>query len=91
MPYVTSWERFAKEEGRQEGRLEGQQEGRMEGELRRGREDVQEVLAIRFGNVPEEVAAKLAQVVNPATLKSLHRQAVMAASLDVFMQSVELG
>ncbi len=32
MPYVTSIERMAKEEGRQEGRQEGWQEGRQEGE-----------------------------------------------------------
>ena len=31
MPYITSNEQIATEEGRQEGRLEGRQEGRLEG------------------------------------------------------------
>ena len=31
MPYVTSVERLAREEGRQEGKQEGRQEGRQEG------------------------------------------------------------
>ena len=53
MPYVTSVERLAKEQGRQEGRQEGRQqgrqEGRREGELRGLQEGIELALELKFG------------------------------------------
>ena len=60
MPFVTSIERFAREEGlvkgRQEGREQGREEGREEG-LSRGqmlalKESIQDLLEARFGVTP---------------------------------------
>lgn len=52
MPYVTSIERLAKEEGREEGRQEGRQEGK--------REFAISMLAKKFGELPVDAANRLA-------------------------------
>ena len=55
MRYVTSFERFAKEEGRQEGWQEGRQEGLLEGEVKL----LKKLLERRFGDLPAWVSDKL--------------------------------
>ena len=69
MPYVTSIERL----GRQEGRQEGLQEGLIQ--------DILEVLEVRFGPVPDALRVQIESLGDVATLRKLHRQALLAASL----------
>jgi flagellar biosynthesis/type III secretory pathway protein FliH len=80
MPYVTSIERMAKEEGRQEGRqegaLEGWQKGRQEGELEGQQKGqisslqaaVMEVLRGRFGELPSKLQQGIEQTKDPGRL-----------------------
>ena len=90
MPYVTSVERLARQEGqqegRQEGRQEGQQEGRQEGQQEASRENTIEVLQLRFGEVPEDLLQAIARIDDLARLKMLHRQAIVSNSLEEFRQ-----
>ena len=81
MPYVTSIERLGRQEGRQEGLQEGLQEGRQEG-LQEGLiQDILEVLEVRFGPVPDALRVQIESLGDVATLRKLHRQALLAASL----------
>jgi hypothetical protein len=59
MPYVTSIERLAKEEGRQEGRLEG---------LLRG---IELALAAKFGNEGRKLFAKVQRLKDAEKLEML--------------------
>jgi hypothetical protein len=47
-------------------------------------EDILEVLATRFGDVPQDVGARVQAVREEAALKRLHRQAILAPSLAAF-------
>lgn len=68
-------------EGHQEGRQEGRQEG--------VRDMVLEALQIRFGNVSEAIVTRLNEIEDIDTLRKLHRQALLADSLDVFAEALE--
>ncbi len=68
-------------EGHQEGRQEGRQEG--------VRDMVLEALQIRFGNVSEAIVTRLNEIEDIDTLRKLHRQALLADSLDVFAVELE--
>ena len=76
MPYVTSVERLA--------RIEGKQEGLSEGILQKGREDVIDVLTIRFSDVPPSLVEAINQIEDPSLLKTLLRQAITIGSLAEF-------
>ena len=76
MPYVTSFERLA--------RIEGKQEGLSEGILQKGREDVIDVLTIRFSDVPPSVVEVINQIEDPSLLKTLLRQAITTSSIIEF-------
>lgn len=77
MPYITSVERLAKEEGAKEGVA-----------LAR-REVILETLTLRFTTVPAVLAEQLNQVDEMAVLRELQRQAVIASSLEQFQQLLE--
>ena len=64
----------------QEGRQVGRQEGRQEGL----QETIIETLAIRFGDVPDELVEAVRQLKDVDRLRSLHRQAVLVDSLAHF-------
>ena len=72
MSYVTSIERLAR------------QEGISEGVLQKGREDVIDVLQIRFENVPSDLVEVINQIEDSSILKTLHRQAITIGSLSEF-------
>jgi hypothetical protein len=72
MEYVTSIERLAMEEGRQEGSLE------------KARQFILAVLNTRFGASLESVANLVEQIDDLNSLDELHRQAVMVGSLAAF-------
>lgn len=72
MPYVTSIERLAKEEGIQEGRLETL------------RETIIDVLKVRFEAIPSTVSDMLTGLEDGALLKQLHLQAITVRSIEAF-------
>ena len=46
MPYVTSWERIARKEGKKEGKMEGKKEGKMEEKRETARQMLNDGVAI---------------------------------------------
>lgn len=72
MPYITSIERSALARGESRG------------ESRKAREDVLEVLEVRFEAVPETIVEAVNQIEDRAVLKSLLRQAITIATLEEF-------
>jgi hypothetical protein len=72
MPYVTSVERLARQEGLDEGILQ------------KGREDVIDVLTIRFSDVPPSLVEAINQIEDPSLLKTLLRQAITTSSIAEF-------
>jgi len=81
MPYVTSFERLA--------RIEGKQEGLSEGILQKGREDVIDVLTIRFSDVPPSLVEAINQIEDPSLLKTLLRQAITIGSIAEFQGNLD--
>ncbi len=73
MPYVTSFERLA----------------RQEGILQKAREVVIEVLEVRFEALPSELIEKINQIEDLELLKTLHRQGITIGSLDEFQELLE--
>lgn len=74
MPYVTSIERLAKEEGIQEGRLKTL------------RETIIDVLKVRFEAIPSTVSEMLAELEDGTLLKQLHLQVITVGSIEEFQQ-----
>ena len=48
------------------------------------REDVLEVLEVRFGRVPVEVEEQVRRLRGQETLEGLHRKAILVQSLEAF-------
>jgi hypothetical protein len=84
MPYITSVERIARMEGISQGISEGISQGIAEGILQQRREDVLEVLEVRFGEVPTEMSQKINGIEDPEVLKTLHREAIAIESVEQF-------
>ena len=57
MPYVTSVERLGMQKGFEQGLQQGLRQGLQQGQLQTAREMLLEVVAKRFGRVPEDVLA----------------------------------
>ncbi|XGA80342.1 hypothetical protein OR573_01405 [Halomonas sp. CH40] len=68
-------------EGRQEGRQEGEQLGIQKGRLEEAREVVRRQLALKFGDVPDWVEARLVQA-DHDQLKGWMRDVLFATHLD---------
>jgi predicted transposase YdaD len=83
MPYVTSIERFAKDEGRQEGRQEGREEGREEGR-QMIREVIFETLSARFQSVSEFVRNRVQATRDETLLRQWIQQAIKSPTLADF-------
>ena len=81
MPYVTSFERLARQEGRSEGISEGILQG--------SREGVIEVLEVRFEVLPSDLIEKINQIEDLELLKTLLRQGITIGSLDEFQELLE--
>ena len=93
MPFVTSIERFAREEGLSEGILRGREQGREEG-LSRGqmlalKESIQDLLEARFGVTPQAILDRMDGVSDLSTLRLWHRRAVTIESLEAFQGLLE--
>lgn len=74
MRYVTSIERLAKEEGIEQGIIQ------------KGREDVIEILEIRFSAVPTEIVEIINGIEDESVLKTLHRRAIAISLIAEFQQ-----
>ena len=72
MQYVTSFERYGIKKGRQEGML------------KTSREDIVDILQLRFERVPASLVKMIEALDDPGLLKQLHRDAVTARALDDF-------
>jgi len=73
MPYVTSFERFGIEKGA----------------LLAAREDLLDVLSIRFEQVPPSTAKTIEEIDDRDSLRWLHREAVKTPSMEDFIQSLQ--
>jgi len=60
-----------------------------EGILRKGREDVIEILEIRFGEVPSSIVEVINGINQTSVLKTLHRRAISIESVAEFQQFLE--
>ena len=85
MPYVTSIERRARQEGYQQGIQEAFQEGFQlgfqQGMLQGVRDLLQQTLQVRFGPPPALLLQKIEQCQDVAALRALHEQALTASSI----------
>ncbi|MEK8016847.1 MAG: hypothetical protein VSS75_008260 [Candidatus Parabeggiatoa sp.] len=93
MRYVTTWERRWLKEGIQQGRQQGLQQGVQQGLqlgiLQKSRDNITDILEIRFEHVPKMLVQKLQSIDNTLLLPKLLRQAVLVGSLKEFEQLIE--
>lgn len=80
MPYVTSIERLAKEEGKEEGKAEGKAEGLREGLL----EAIDLGLELRFGKEALQVLPRVREIVDLDRLRGLKAALTRVASVTEF-------
>ena len=78
------------EQGFQQGIQQGVQQGVQQGILQRARENVAEVLEIRFGTVTKTVLKKLKEIDDPDLLRILFRKAMGAESFDEFKKDLDV-
>ena len=77
-----------RQEGIQEGFNTGKQEGRMEERTYSRRQSVLEALDLRFGPIPHGLRDSLNAIADPEKLRTLHRTAIIADSLESFAASL---
>lgn len=58
--------------------------------LQKSREDVIDILEIRFEIIPRSILSVLNEINDPSILKILHKKAVTVKSLDEFEQVLDL-
>ena len=85
MPYITSIEEMGRKEGRQEGRREGLREGAIIA-LHKA---VLDALDVRFGEAPKSLRQTIEATRDEARLRSLHRIAIQASSIEAFARELE--
>lgn len=78
MRYITSIERLASEEGREEG-IEL-------GALQQAREDAIEILQTRFGEVPNSIVEIINGIEDASLLKTIFKRAIAIESMAEFQQ-----
>ena len=77
MRYVTSIERLAKEEGKEEGIVEN------------SRENIIDILETRFGNVPNSIGEAINAIDDVSVLKTLLKRAIVINSLAEFQEFLD--
>ncbi|MBM4091628.1 MAG: hypothetical protein FJ276_19700 [Planctomycetes bacterium] len=78
MPYLSTYELKAKEEGRQEGHQEGREEGMRQGIV----DAVRQALEVRFGRVPQTLLESIQRCESADQLRAFHKQVLTVGSLD---------
>ena len=89
MPFVTSIERFAREEGLVKGRQEGREQGREEGQILALKESIRDLLEARFGSTSWDVMNRMDGVSDLTALRHWNRQAATIESLEAFRALLE--
>jgi flagellar biosynthesis/type III secretory pathway protein FliH len=92
MPYMSTIERMAREEGLlrgirqgiEQGISEGIEQGRNRGQLEKAQEAVLEILEVRFGNVPFSVKEEIIRCNELDKLNKALRHALLIAAIDEF-------
>jgi hypothetical protein len=77
MPYITSIERLGMEKGRQEGALQ------------KARENVVDILRVRFKRIPQSLTKLIQAIEDEKFLSKLMKEAILIDSLKSFRQLVE--
>ncbi len=88
MRYVTSIERRAEQRGIEQGLEQGIERGIEQGIEQNLRENIAMLLEERFGTVPAALMSRLAQIDDPALLRTLFREAITVASPAAFAEVV---
>ena len=83
-PYVRRIREAGREEGREAGREEGREAGREEGSLMTRRQDILQILTLRFGSQEASLMEALEQISDAALLEALFTAAVQSADLSAF-------
>ncbi len=78
MPYVTSIEQIGIEKGIQQGLQKGI--------LQTARKSIIQVLGIRFGEIPQPLAAAIDKIDDASRLEMLHKKAITIESIEKFEQ-----
>jgi hypothetical protein len=91
MPTLAEkWIEQGVQQGIQQGVQQGIQQGVQQGILQSTREDVMDILELRFGVIPESIVKRLNEIYDPSILKMLHRKAVKLDSLEGFREIIDL-
>ncbi|MEE4358870.1 MAG: hypothetical protein V2I97_20545 [Desulfococcaceae bacterium] len=77
MPYITSWERIGKKEGKKEGMLEER------------KRIIIEMVRERFGKTPRDISNTIRQINDTDLLKSLLMQSVRCPDLNSFRENLK--
>ena len=85
---AQEWIQQGLEQGREQGLEQGLEQGKELGALQATRENVLNLLEVRFGKVTAHTATVLAQVNDLARLKNLFRHAATAESLEEFKKAL---
>ena len=76
------WTQVGRQSGMQQGIQQGMQQGMQKGQVEMAKQDVLEVLELKFPPLPYMVREKIEYCDDLNTLKDLHRQAILADSID---------
>jgi hypothetical protein len=82
MPFISPMEELIREEAMEQGLEQGLEQGT----LRNQRENILELLQVRFGEVPQSVVEAVNRLEEITTLKQLHRQTISVGSIAEFEQ-----
>jgi flagellar biosynthesis/type III secretory pathway protein FliH len=91
VPYVSSIERLAKQEGLEEGRAEGRAEGRSVGRVEQLQENIATYLQVRFGSPGKKLAARVRKLRDLAQLRTLFQAVLKADSLAELRETLARG
>ena len=90
MPTVAEqWIEQGMQRGMQQGMKQGMQQGMQQGILQASRGALIEVLEDRFETVSQTLRNRLKKINDPDVLKSLHKKALHAVSLEAFKDEIE--
>ena len=90
MRYITSVERIGIQKGIQLGIQQGVQRGQKQGALQAVRENILDILQVRFQNEPllQPVAQMVNSINDSALLKRLLQQSIFVESVQTFQQQL---
>ncbi|MFH1076384.1 MAG: hypothetical protein V1753_06030 [Pseudomonadota bacterium] len=94
MPHITTAERIGIEKGILQGIQQGIQQGVLQGIqqgiIQKAQEAVVDTLEVRFDVVPQSITKRLKSICDPAILKTLHRKAIEASSVEEFVKAFDI-